>query len=78
MGIFLKDINLKDKTALTPAERTSGKNWAQGSMWANGYIGKYQSKLQANTGSMDRIARLKANAVSKSNSSRFGVDFSGI
>ena len=73
-----QDTLTKDKTALTPAERTSGKNWVQGSMWANGYIGKYQSKLQANTGSMDRIARLKANAVSKSNSSRFGVDFSGI
>ena len=38
----------------------------QGTMFKNGYIYKSQAKLEANTGSMDRLGRLKARAVSKS------------
>jgi len=42
----------------------------QGTMFKNGYMSKSQSKLQANTGSMDRLGRLKARAVSNSRSHR--------
>ena len=41
-------------------------NWVQGSAYANGYITKSQSKLEANTGSMDRLGRLKAQSISNS------------
>ena len=43
------------------------KNFVQGAAWSNGYINKSQSKLESNTGSMDRLARLKAQAVYNSN-----------
>tara|TARA_B100001093_G_scaffold512045_1_gene581179 strand:- start:10067 stop:10534 length:468 start_codon:yes stop_codon:yes gene_type:complete len=38
----------------------------RGTMFKNGYISKSQSKLQANTGSMDRLGRLKALQIAKS------------
>ena len=50
-----------------PLSAVSG-NWAQGSAYANGYITKSQSKLEANTGSMDRLGRLKALQIAKSRS----------
>ena len=40
----------------------------RGTMFKNGYMSKSQSKLQANTGSMDRLGRLKALQVAKSRS----------
>jgi hypothetical protein len=43
----------------------------QGMMFKNGYMYKSQAKLEANTGSMDRLGRLKAQAVSKSRSHRY-------
>ena len=42
----------------------NGNIFKQGSAWANGYITKSQSNLESNVGSMGRIARLKANAIS--------------
>ena len=40
----------------------------RGTMFKNGYMSKSQSKLQANTGSMDRLGRLKALQIAKSRS----------
>ena len=40
----------------------------KGMMFRNGYMTKSQSKLQANTGSMDRLGRLKALQIAKSKS----------
>ena len=45
-----------------------GPEARKGTMFRNGYITKSQSKLQSNTGSMDRLGRLKALQVSKSKS----------
>tara|TARA_B110000208_G_scaffold138288_1_gene166935 strand:- start:159 stop:623 length:465 start_codon:yes stop_codon:yes gene_type:complete len=45
-----------------------GTEARKGTMFRNGYITKSQSKLQANTGSMDRLGRLKALQVAKSKS----------
>ena len=45
-----------------------GPEARKGTMFRNGYITKSQSKLQANTGSMDRLGRLKALQVAKSKS----------
>ena len=42
----------------------NGNIFKQGSALANGYITKSQSNLESNVGSMGRIARLKANAIS--------------
>ena len=42
----------------------NGNIFKQGSAWANGYITKSQSNLESNVGSMGRIERLKANAIS--------------
>jgi len=53
------------------------RNWVQGSAYANGYIGKSQSKLESNTGSMDRLARLKAQAITKSLNNENVVNISG-
>ena len=40
----------------------------QGTMFKMGYMTKAQSKLEANTGSMDRLGRLKALQIAKSRS----------
>ena len=40
----------------------------QGTMFKMGYMTKSQSKLEANTGSMDRLGRLKALQIAKSRS----------
>ena len=48
-----------------PLSAVSG-DWKQGSAYANGYITKSQSKLEANTGSMDRLGRLKAKSIANS------------
>ena len=50
------------KTAISQVNTS----WQQGSAYALGYMYRSQSKLEANVGSMDRIARLKAQAVAKS------------
>jgi len=42
----------------------NGNKFTQGSAWANGYITKSQAHLESNLGSMDRISRLKARAIS--------------
>uniref|UniRef100_A0A6C0JFG8 Uncharacterized protein n=1 Tax=viral metagenome TaxID=1070528 RepID=A0A6C0JFG8_9ZZZZ len=47
-----------------------GPEARKGTMFRNGYMTKSQSKLQANTGSMDRLGRLKALQVAKSKSHR--------
>jgi len=52
----------RDKSPLS----TISGNWTQGSAYANGYITKSQSKLEANTGSMDRLGRLKAQSIANS------------
>ena len=57
-------LSNRDKS---PLSAVSG-NWVQGSAYANGYITKSQSKLEANTGSMDRLGRLKALQIAKSRS----------
>lgn len=44
---------------------TNGSIFKQGSAWSNGYITKSQSHLESNLGSMGRLARLKALAISK-------------
>ena len=44
---------------------TNGNIFTQGSAWANGYITKSQSNLESNLGSMGRLARIKALALSK-------------
>lgn len=43
---------------------TDGNIFKQGSEWANGYITKSQSHLESNLGSMGRLARIKAAAIS--------------
>jgi len=43
---------------------TNGSIFKQGSAWSNGYITKSQSHLESNLGSMGRLARLKAAAIS--------------
>ena len=43
---------------------TDGNILKQGSAWANGYITKSQSNLESNLGSMGRLARIKALAIS--------------
>ena len=44
---------------------TNGNIFTQGSAWANGYITKSQSNLESNLGSMGRLGRIKALALSK-------------
>ena len=44
---------------------TNGNIFTQGSAWANGYITKSPSNLESNLGSMGRLARIKALALSK-------------
>jgi len=44
---------------------TNGNIFTQGSAWSNGYITKSQSNLESNLGSMGRLARIKALALSK-------------
>jgi hypothetical protein len=59
----------KDKLDLSSVITNSnlvGSEARKGTMFRNGYITKSQSKLQSNTGSMDRLGRLKALQVSKS------------
>lgn len=55
-------LGKRDKS---PLSAVSG-NWVKGSAYANGYITKSQSKLEANTGSMDRLGRLKAKSIANS------------
>jgi hypothetical protein len=55
-------LGKRDKSPLS----TVSGNWVQGSAYANGYITKSQSKLEANTGSMDRLGRLKAKSIANS------------
>lgn len=43
---------------------TDGNIFKQGTEWANGYITKSQSHLESNLGSMGRLARIKALAIS--------------
>ena len=43
---------------------TDGNIFKQGTEWANGYITKSQSHLESNLGSMGRLARIKAAAIS--------------
>jgi len=42
----------------------NGNIFKQGTAWANGYITNSQANLESNTGSMGRLERLKANAIS--------------
>jgi len=59
--------NRLQKTLNTDKTENPDSTFVQGSAWATGYINKSQSKLEANTGSMDRLARLKAEAIRDSN-----------
>ena len=54
--------NLKD--GIKDTSVTNGSIFKQGSAWSNGYITKSQSHLESNLGSMGRLARLKALAIS--------------
>tara|TARA_B100000902_G_scaffold387113_1_gene430715 strand:- start:632 stop:1096 length:465 start_codon:yes stop_codon:yes gene_type:complete len=61
----------KDKLELSSVSTNNnliGTEARKGTMFKNGYITKSQSKLQSNTGSMDRLGRLKALQVFKSKS----------
>ena len=57
-----KVLNLKENVKDTTV--TNGNIFKQGSAWANGYITKSQSHLESNLGSMGRLARIKAAAIS--------------
>ena len=57
-----KVLNLKENVKATKV--TDGNIFKQGSEWANGYITKSQSHLESNLGSMGRLARIKAAAIS--------------
>ena len=61
----------RDQPELSQVESNSnlvGNLARQGTMFKMGYMTKSQSKLEANTGSMDRLGRLKALQISKSRS----------
>ena len=57
-----KVLNLKDDIKDTTV--SNGNIFKKGSAWSNGYITKSQSHLESNLGSMGRLARLKAAAIS--------------
>ena len=57
-----KVLNLKD--GIKDTSVTNGSIFKQGSAWSNGYMTKSQSHLESNLGSMGRLARLKAAAIS--------------
>lgn len=57
-----KVLNLKD--GIKDTSVTNGSIFKQGSAWSKGYITKSQSHLESNLGSMGRLARLKAAAIS--------------
>ena len=57
-----KVVNLKENVKDTNV--TDGNIFKQGSAWSNGYITKSQSHLESNLGSMGRLARIKAAAIS--------------
>ena len=66
-----RTLGLKDKLELSSVLTNNnlvGEEARKGTMFKNGYITKSQSKLQSNTGSMDRLSRLKAVQVFKSKS----------
>ena len=66
-----RTLGLKDKLELSSVSTNNnliGIEARKGTMFKNGYITKSQSKLQSNTGSMDRLSRLKAVQVFKSKS----------
>jgi hypothetical protein len=66
-----RTLGLKDKLSLSSVLTNNnlvGEEAREGTMFKNGYITKSQSKLQSNTGSMDRLSRLKAVQVFKSKS----------
>jgi len=66
-----RTLGLKDKLELSSVSTNNnlvGEEARKGTMFKNGYITKSQSKLQSNTGSMDRLSRLKALQVFKSKS----------
>ena len=66
-----RTLGLKDKLSLSSVSTNNnlvGEEARKGTMFKNGYITKSQSKLQSNTGSMDRLSRLKAVQVFKSKS----------
>jgi len=67
MNMGFSTNNKLQKTLNTDKTVNPSKNFVQGDAWSNGYINKSQSKLESNTGSMDRLARLKAQAVYNSN-----------
>lgn len=67
MNMGFSTNNKLQKTLNTDKTVNPSKNFVQGEAWSNGYINKSQSKLESNTGSMDRLARLKAQAVYNSN-----------
>ncbi len=50
--------NIKDSTV------KNGNIFKHGTAWANGYITKSQANLESNLGSMGRLARIKAAAIS--------------
>ena len=50
--------NVKDTTVI------NGNMYKQGTEWANGYMTKSQAHLESNLGSMGRLARIKAAAIS--------------
>lgn len=67
MNMGFSTNNKLQKTLNTDKTVNPTSTFIQGAAWSNGYINKSQSKLESNTGSMDRLARLKAQAVYNSN-----------
>ena len=63
-----QSANRKQETLAKDKDQLSQVNssWKQGNEYALGYMYKSQSKLEANVGSMDRLGRLKAQAVANS------------
>jgi len=57
-----KVLNLKENVKVTNV--INGNVFKKGTAWANGYITKSQSHLESNLGSMGRLARIKASAIS--------------
>ena len=57
-----KVLNLKEN--VKDSKVINGNMFKQGTAWANGYITKSQSHLESNLGSIGRLARIKAAAIS--------------
>ena len=69
-GLGAPDSQNRKQTTLAHKDKQEksqvNSSWKPGISFAKGYITKYQGKLEANVGAMDRLERLKAKAVANS------------